>query len=207
MGRLMSTTKGFRPAIERLVREQSQPLHKFGHQPRLYALCQQIGQTTPHDDDIVFAAAWLHDLGVFEGNRPLDRQQLEAWDHVAFACREATRILSETDFPESKIPRVLQVIAEHQPDNKPESIESTIVRDADILEQLGAIGILRTAAKLGSDTRFITFSDVEHYLARQLQVLPLKLRLKTSQDLARDKVATLQQFLSAVRSEALPELH
>ena len=86
-------------------------------------------------------------------------------------------------------------------------MESTIVRDADILEQLGPIGILRTAAKLGSDTRFITFSDVEQYLERQLQVLPFRLRLQASQDLARAKVATLQQFLSAVRSEGLPELH
>ena len=203
----MSTSEAFRPAIERLVRRQSQPPHKFGHQPRLYALCQQIGQSLPHDDDIVFAAAWLHDLGIFEGNRPVDRQQLEAWDHVAYACREATRILSETDFPLNKINRVLDVIAEHQPHNEPHSIESTIVRDADVLEQLGAIGILRTAAKLGSDTRFITFSDVERYLERQLEILPCQLRLKTSQDLAGAKVATLRHFLSALRKEAVPELH
>ena len=49
---------------------------------------------------------------------------------------------------------VLECIAHHQPQDVPETIESTILRDADILEQLGAVGIVRTVCKVGRDTRF-----------------------------------------------------
>ena len=203
----MSTISKYRGVIERAVQAQAQPRHKFGHQPRLYALCKQIGASVPHDDDVVYAAVWLHDLGVFEGNRPTGTEELIAWDHVAFACRETARLLAETDFPQTKIAAVLRVIEEHQPHQEPTSIESTIVRDADVLEQLGAVGVLRTAAKLGSDTRFHVFADVHRYLERQLDTLPERLRLEASRRLAAAKVKSLSAFLSALRAEAVPEIY
>ena len=203
----MFTNTKYRDVVERIVREQAQPSHKYGHQPRLYALCRQIGASTPYDDDVVYAAVWLHDLGVFEGNRPASTHELVTWDHVAFACEATARLLATTDFPRTKIAAVLRVIEEHQPHQEPTSIESTIVRDADILEQLGAIGVLRTAAKLGSDTRFHLFSDVQRYLERQLATLPEKLRLEASRRLAVEKINSLSPFLSALRAEAVPELY
>jgi len=203
---MMNTGSKFRQVLEQVLREQAKPAHKYGHQPRLYALCQDIGQGVPHDDDIVFAAAWLHDLGVFEGNRPLDQGELEAWDHVAYARAETTRILAQTDFPHSKIAGVIQVIEEHQPHNEPHLVESVIVRDADILEQLGAIGVLRTAAKLGSDTRFLAFEDAAQYLERQLRVLPQHLRLERSRQIAIPKVKILSEFLESLRAEGIPQL-
>ena len=42
-----------------------------------------------------------------------------------------------------------------------------ILRDADILEQLGAIGILRAAAKIGRDTRYPTFTDAAATLRKE----------------------------------------
>ena len=56
-------------------------------------------------------------------------------------------------------------------------IEGTILRDADILEQLGAIGILRVAAKIGRDTRYPTFTDAAATLRKALTELPGKLHL------------------------------
>jgi len=76
----------FRNAIPRLIENEALPVDKFGHQPRLYALTLQIGEGLAYDDEIVFAAAWLHDIGVFIGNRPDDPQLLQQWDHVAYAC-------------------------------------------------------------------------------------------------------------------------
>ena len=67
----MSTTAGYREFLQAIVRAEAQPAHKLGHQPRLYALAKEIGADMAYDDDVVFAAVWLHDLGVFEGNRPL----------------------------------------------------------------------------------------------------------------------------------------
>lgn len=191
----------FRTAIEYYIRREAKPVEKYGHQPRLYTLTRTIGQNLTYDDDVVFAAAWLHDLGVFIGHRPEDPAELPRWDHVRYACEQAPKILEEAQFSAEKIPAVLAAIREHQPHDEPITIESTILRDADILEQLGAIGILRTVCKIGRDTRYETFTDAVKTLSKSLDMLPKKIRLESTKRLAEPKIAALRNFLEAVESE------
>jgi uncharacterized protein len=194
-------TTPWRAAIENYIAAHANPTHKFGHQPRLYALTQQIGAGLTYDDDVVFAAVWLHDLGVFIGHRPETEEALKTWDHVAYVTEKAPAILKEAAFPEEKIPAVLGVIRTHQPQNTPTTTEATIARDADILEQLGAIGITRTLAKLGSDTRFCTFTEALHALKKQLATLPDKLGLDTSKALAIPRTKIMQSFIDSLETE------
>src|SRR2546430_273903 len=149
----------FRAAIAAYIRVQANPPDKFSHQPRLYVLARTLAEGQTFDDDVLYAAAWLHDLGVFIGHRPEDLEALAAWDNVAYAMKEAPRLLRQFGFPETKIPAVVEVIRTHQPQATPASFEATLLRDADILEQLGAVGILRTVSKVGRDTRFVHFED------------------------------------------------
>jgi len=102
---------------------------------------------------------------------------------------------------------VLEVINTHQPHNEPQSIEATIVRDADILEQLGAVGILRAVSKVGRDTRYSTFSSVMPYLRNTLAKLPPLLRLPSARTLAAPRIQVLEQFVAAVDAEAHGELN
>ncbi|MFP5228283.1 MAG: HD domain-containing protein [Acidobacteriota bacterium] len=189
-------------ALAGYVEAQARPVDKFGHQPRLEALTQAVGEDRAYDRDVVLAAAWLHDLGVFIGHRPEDPDRLARWDHVAYACSRGPAILRETGFPEEKIPAVLQVMREHQPKDEPTTIEATILRDADILEQLGAVGILRTVSKVGRDTRFPRFTDAVAALRRNLEDLPGRIRLESTRLLAQARIETLQRFLQAVDEEA-----
>lgn len=189
------------------VEVQARPVDKFGHQPRLVALTRALGEGLIYDAEIVEAAAWLHDLGVFVGHRPENPEELGRWDHVAYACNHAPLLLAQTGFPESKTPAVLQAIRQHQPGDDPATIEATILRDADILEQLGAIGILRTVSKVGRDTRFPRFTEAVSVLRRNLDELPGKLRLERAQRMALPRTAILKEFLSAVDDESGPNLH
>jgi len=202
-----SPASAYRSTLETYIAANARPNHKFGHQPRLYALTQQIGHGLTYDDDIVFAAVWLHDLGVFIGHRPEDEAELRTWDHVAYVTEKTPAILTDAGFPEEKIPAVLEVIRTHQPQNTPLNLEATIVRDADILEQLGAIGITRTLAKLGSDTRFHTFSDALRALRTHVSSLPDKLILAPSKALASPRIQIMQAFLAALESEAGQNLY
>jgi uncharacterized protein len=197
----------YRAALETYIAANANPQHKFGHQPRLYALTQQIGSGLAYDDDVVFAAVWLHDLGVFIGHRPKSEAAQKTWDHVAYITEKAPAVLAESGFPKEKIPAVLEVIRTHQPQDTPLTLEATIARDADILEQLGAIGITRTLAKLGSDTRFHTFTDALHALKKQLETLPSKLHLEASKALAAPRIILMQSFIAALEAEAGPNLH
>ena len=197
----------YRAALKTYLEATANPTHKYGHQPRLYALTQQIGQGLAYDDDVVYAAVWLHDLGVFIGHRPESDAALKTWDHVAYITEKAPGILTESGFPQEKIPAVLEVIRTHQPQDTPLTPEATIARDADILEQLGAIGITRTLAKLGSDTRFHTFTDAFNALKKQLETLPAKLHLETSKALAAPKLKLMQAFIESLEAEGGQHLH
>jgi uncharacterized protein len=197
----------FRAALEDFIRREAKPVEKFGHQPRLYALTRSIGEDLQYDDEVVFAAAWLHDLGVFVGHRPEDPTELTRWDHVRYACERAPQILNDAGFPAERVPAVLAAIREHQPQDNPTSIEATILRDADILEQLGGIGILRTVAKVGRDTRYATFTDAVKTLRKNQETLPGKIHLESTKRLAEPRIAALRNFLEAIESESAGALY
>jgi len=192
----------FRSALAEYVRSQALPVDKLGHQPRLYALTQLVGRGLAYDDDVVYAAAWLHDLGVFIGHRPEDPVELSRWDNVAYAMKQAPAALLQSGFPTTKVAQVVEAIRTHQPHLNPSAIEGTILRDADILEQLGAIGILRVAAKIGRDTRYPTFTDAATTLRKALAELPAKLHLDAAKALAQPRIALLQGFLEELDQEA-----
>jgi uncharacterized protein len=199
-------TGGYVRFVRDYVEKQARPVEKFGHQPRLLALTEAVGEGLDYDRDVVAAAVWLHDLGVFVGHRPEDPGELARWDHVAYACSRAPEVLEQAGFPEAKIPAVLAAIREHQPNAEPSTIEATILRDADILEQLGAVGILRTVSKVGRDTRFPRFTDAVASLRRNLEELPGKIRLESTRRLAQPRIAILRDFLRAVDDESGPNL-
>jgi uncharacterized protein len=144
----------------------------------------------------------MHDLGVFIGHRPENLAELAAWDHVAYVARQAPPILKQCGFPESKIAAAIEVIRTHLPATKPTSFEGTLLRDADILEQLGAVAILRTVSKVGRDTRFVRYADAVRVLRRNVEQLPAQLELASARRLAKPRVEILKTFLAAAESEA-----
>jgi uncharacterized protein len=200
------TEPSYRQNIREYIEREAIPREKFGHQPRLYALTKEIGAGQTYDDDIVFAAVWLHDLGVFTGHRPADPAVLARWNHVPYTMERAQEILRAYGFPEAKIPAVVEAIRTHQPAFEPETIEGRIVRDADILEQVGAVAVLRTVCKVGRDTRFTLFTEAVNSLRHSLKTLPDQIRLESAKKLARPKIDALRAFLEAVDAESYDAL-
>jgi len=200
---VMTAEPNYRSAIADYIRREARPVEKYSHQPRLYALSRLVAEGQSYDDDVLFAAAWMHDLGVFYGHRPQDPVELERWDNVQYAVAEAPGILTGMGFPDAKIPAVLEAIRTHQPSCEPVAIEGVILRDADILEQLGAIGIVRAVCKIGRDTRYATFAPVIEALRRGLVALPGQLRLQAARRLAQSRIQILEAFLQAIDRESL----
>src|ERR1700744_3052569 len=192
----------FRSSLAEYVRSQALPVDKLGHQPRLYALTQLVGQGMSYDDDVVYAAAWLHDLGVFIGHRPEEPEALSRWDNVSYAMKQAPATLARCGFPATKVAQVVEAIRTHQPHLSPTSVEGTILRDADILEQLGAIGILRVVAKVGRDTRYPTFTESVANLRKALEMMPALVALDTTKKLAEAKIDVQRDGSSGVDKAA-----
>ncbi len=192
--------KTFREAIQTYIAAEAIPREKFGHQPRLYALTRMVGEGRDYDDDVV-AAAWLHDLGCSSATVPKVPRNWRGGITPPMQCAKAPELLIGFGFSEAKIPAVVEAIRTHQPQAEPATIEGLIMRDADILEQLGTIAVLRTVCKIGRDTRFETFDEALNSLRKSLETLPAQLRLETSRTLARPKIQVLELFLAAAESE------
>ena len=92
----------WRQQLADYIRIQAQPVDKFSHQPRLYALACELADGLSVDDDILYAACWLHDLGVFIGHRPEDPALLATWDNVAYAIAQTPSLLLRLGFPPEK---------------------------------------------------------------------------------------------------------
>lgn len=201
------TKRNWRESVIEYIRAEARPADKFGHQPRLYALAKKIGEGMQYDDDILFAAVWMHDLGVFLGHRPQDPEQLSSWNHVPYTIRRSRELLTGWGYPPEKLAGVAAAILNHQAKDEPTTLEGTLLRDADILEQLGAIGILRAVAKVGRDTRFPSFSSVLPVLNNAVNCLANQTHLIASRSMAESRVQVLRSFLAAVHEEAGGMLH
>lgn len=193
---------GWRESVVEYIRTEAQPQDKFGHQPRLYALACRIGEHMEYDDDVLFAAAWMHDLGVFLGHRPKEPELLARWNHVPYTVARACDLLPGWGFPADKLEAVADAIQTHQAQDEPSRIEGVLLRDADILEQLGATGVLRTVTKVGRDTRYPTFSSVIPVLRNAADALPSRLRTPSARLIAEPRIQFLNSFLAALYQEA-----
>ena len=201
------TARGWRQSVIDYIRIEAQPEDKFGHQPRVYALATRIADGIGYDDDILFAAAWMHDLGVFTGHRPKDPAQLSAWNHVPYTIRRSRELLPTWGFPVEKLDGVEEAIRFHQAKDEPFTAEGILMRDADILEQLGAIGVLRAAVKIGRDTRYRNFSSIVPVLNEAVNHLASQTRLTSSKIMAESRARMLRSFITAINEEAGDMLH
>lgn len=195
------TANTWRQQLRDYISQQAKPADKFSHQPRLYSLACTLGTNLPYDDDILFAACWLHDLGVFVGHRPEDPTALASWDNVAYAIEQAPGLLERWNFPSSKITAVQDAIRQHHPQARPTNIEAILLHDADILELIGVVGLLRTISKVGRDTRFTTFSDVLPVLERYQQ-LETELLTAPARKLAQARLTLVRQFITQAKEES-----
>ena len=75
------------------------------------------------------------------------------YDHALRSKQVAESFLREQDFPPELIEAVLECIEQHHPGGANRRIESILLSDADALDFLGAVGVLRDFSKKPNDLR------------------------------------------------------
>ena len=120
------------------------PAWGYSHSIRDYKLAKDLAEAdhATIDDDVLFAAAYLHDVAAFA---PWDREK-EGIDHADEGARVVDTILTGTGFPLAKIDSVRNAIRTHMFDRTPVGPEALYLHDADALDWLGAIGVARVIA-------------------------------------------------------------
>lgn len=121
------------------AQSDSDPAHDLEHIKRVVFSAMKICEQEEADQEIVEAAAWLHDCVVLPKDHP------ERHKASTLAAEKAEKLLVKTGFPKHKVASVKHAIEAHSfsAGIQPETVEAEIVQDADRLDAIGAIGIAR----------------------------------------------------------------
>ena len=172
------------------------PAWGWQHSERNYQVALELARDDGMhvDTDVLFAAAFLHDMAAF---MPCRDGKME---HGECAAEQSGDILRAAGFPMAKLPAVLAAERGHMyysdPGTQPEAI---VLHDADSLDFLGAIGAARMISLTGE--RAESFARAVKSLRSFLREIPPRLITKTAKRIGEERAAELERFLDALTAE------
>lgn len=187
----------WKTALYHLARtEFVHPAWGWQHSERDYDLAVELAREDGLrvDTDVLFAAAFLHDMAAFE---PCRDPKLEHGDCAAI---ESGAILRADGFPMQKLPAVQAAERGHMYYRNPgASPEAIVLHDADSLDFLGDIGAARLIALTGAKAP--SFAPALAQLRTLLKDIPPRLITKAAKRIGAERAARLRTFLDTLSSE------
>lgn len=141
------------------------------------------------DADVIFAAAFLHDIGAID---PFRDKNIE---HSIRSVAIAEPLLAADGFPMQKWPQVKAAILGHMYyAERPVVNEAIVFHDADALDFFGAIGVTRlisiTERHRWAETLAGAFATLRQFTAE----VPDKLVTETARQIAAQRIDEIKQF-------------
>jgi uncharacterized protein len=163
----------------------------INHTRRLLYLIDLIGEDSQYDADVVWLAAHLHDWGAYKP------WVLPEVDHVQRSLEVVETFLTEQGYREELKSQVLECIREHHSSRSDMSTEAILLRDADVLDFLGVVGILRDFSKNSKDLR-----KAYETTKKRRERLPKILSLEKSRELAEARTRQMDKFLAIFETDS-----
>ena len=148
------------------------------------------------DDDVLFAAAWLHDVAAFPAFRKA------GVDHQDQAASIVGDLLADTGFPTPKLDAVRGAIRTHMFARDPAGPEAIYLHDADALDWLGAIGIARVFGVVDPNGGSTNGPEAAAWLEKNLAEVPPRIVSKAGKRRAQPRIAELEVFLRNLRAQS-----
>ncbi len=128
--------------IKRYVQEyMNHPGHKYSHVMRVFNTCKKICNIYPNiDKEVLLPAALLHDIA------RADEMVGKIKNHAEEGAYRAVDYLKSIGYPLDKIDKIFSAIRTHRWSEglTPTTLEGKILQEADRIDAIGAIGIIRT---------------------------------------------------------------
>ncbi|MGE3610402.1 MAG: HD domain-containing protein [Bacteriovoracaceae bacterium] len=189
----------------------SDPSHDWSHILRVVSTAQLLASKEKAILDIVSAGALCHDLI----NLPKDHPESKM--SSSLSAKEAHTPLKECGFSDEEITQIQICIVQHSFSRgiKPTTLESAIVQDADRLDTLGSIGILRCATVCTKmNGQYYDPNDIlshhrplddkkfmlDHYFVKIFK-LPDLMNTQAAKEEARLRVEFMQMFINELKRE------
>jgi uncharacterized protein len=184
--------------IEALVaRVGTHPVYGQAHCLRVYALAEDLAaaEDVTYDREILRVAALLHDVGLYKAYA-----MREPADHAKRSALVARRILQDWDFPPQASQAVIEAIERHPPGVRGSAASETILlKDAIGLDYLGAIGVSRMLAMVGTEDDVPDMRTAIWNAESLRQKIPDLLVLQSSKDLAARRIHEMADFFEDLR--------
>lgn len=173
------------------------------HAQRLVRLVEIIGEGLAYNADAIWLAAHMHDWGTLPG------WSLADVPHTRRSCQLAEEHLRKMKCPKALVAVVLEAIEYHHGGADERCVEALLLHDADALDGLGAIGMLREFSMIPSEgsgcysipTGWGMRGAYERSQMR-LENNPAMLHLPKSRQLARRRIRAMRALSKAFEEES-----
>jgi len=164
------------------------------HVQRLLKLIDQIGVEMEYDRQALTWAVYLHDWGAFPKFAQPDCEHALRSKQIAEA-----EILPQIDLPFDVKAKIIEAIELHDyRDKRPvNSNEALLLREADFLDFLGAIGIAREFAKGPKDLG----KSYQQILKRRDEIKD-RFTIPQARVIAEERLSRMDEFLQALQEES-----
>jgi hypothetical protein len=189
----------WRETVRRFAAEHfKHPAWGYSHSVRDYQLARELAgaDQVTLDDDVLFAAAYLHDIAAFA---PWEKAGV---DHADAGAAVVDTVLRGSGFPMAKIEAVRGAIRTHMYNREPVGAEALYLHDADALDWLGAIGVARIIALTDPNGGKPTTPEVVPMLEENLAKVPGRVLSAAGRARVAPRQAELAKFLSDLRRES-----
>ncbi|HZW82228.1 MAG TPA: HD domain-containing protein [Candidatus Deferrimicrobium sp.] len=174
------------------------PTWGINHCQRVYHMIPEIAGTYLFDEEIVYVSSMLHDVGSYPG------YSLPNVDHALRSKGLASSLLNDWGYPQLKLPMVLDAIETHMFHSEPgKSTEAILLRDSDILDQLGNIGLVRLFSLVGLDEWASTPEDALERAVTFAEALPGKVQTRLAKRIAIKRREETLRFLNGLKRQTL----
>jgi len=163
----------------------------INHTRRLISLVEVIGEGLDYNLEATWLSAHLHDWGAYA---PWAQKDV---DHVQRSMQVVEPFLTEHGCPDDLKALVLECIALHHKSGSERSLEATLMRDADVLDFLGAVGVLRDFSKNPRDMR-LAYKSVK----KRRETLPAILTLDKAKIIAAQRIQHMDELLAWFEAES-----
>jgi uncharacterized protein len=169
------------------------------HYERNYLVATELArrESLAIDEEVLFAAAFLHDMGTFEP------YTITGAEHSQTAVDNLSNVLIDAGFPSEKIAAVNATVLAHMYyADVPNNPTATVFHDADTLDFLGVIGVVRI---FSLTSRHPWASDLPTAIATLENfstTLPDSLQTDAAKEIGRVRVAEMRALLSTLRLES-----
>ena len=124
-----------RNELKRLVEREAKDFYTLSHVNRCFLNLELIKENS-FDEEIVFAGILLHAVGF---SQAIKFNQ----DLIQTSLNSAKKFLIKANFPKEKTDSVFYCIRESHFRGKPKTIEAVLVHDANLLDEVSAVGIIK----------------------------------------------------------------